>query len=185
MSTLACLMEKPLGVFYLFRYSMKITQLRRSEGTTALSVYDLETFIPRIKTEIKSRPISTFRDQLRYLLPGDHCSAAEKLPEIILAAEFKRIDGVMQMKVYNGLVELTVGPLSNKAEIALVKQKAWEQPQTRCVFVGSSGKSVKIWTTFTRPDNSLPTTREEAEIFHAHVYKLAASCRIRNNGKLW
>lgn len=155
---------------------MKITQLRRSEGATALSVYDLETFIPRIKTEIKSRPISTFREQLRYLLPGDHCSAAEKLPEIIPAAEFKRIDGVMQMKAYNGLVELTVGPLSNKAEIALVKQKAWEQPQTRCVFVGSSGKSVKIWTRFTRPDNSLPVTREEAEIFHAHAYKLAVRC---------
>ena len=41
------------------------------------------------------------------------------------------------MKAYNGIIELTVGPLSNKSEIALVKQKASEQPQTRCAFMGS------------------------------------------------
>ena len=80
------------------------------------------------------------------------------------------------MKAYNGIMELTVGPLSNKSEIALVKQKASEQPQTRCAFMGSSGKTVKIWTTFTRPDNSLPQTREEAELFHAHAYRLAVKC---------
>ena len=80
------------------------------------------------------------------------------------------------MKAYNGIIELTVGPLSNKSEIALVKQKASEQPQTRCAFMGSSGKTVKIWTTFTRPDNSLPQTREEAELFHAHAYRLAVKC---------
>lgn len=42
--------------------------------------------------------------------------------------------------------------------------------------MGSSGKTVKIWTTFTRPDNSLPKTREEAELFHAHAYRLAVKC---------
>lgn len=57
-----------------------------------------------------------------------------------------------------------------------MKQKASEQPQTRCAFMGSSGKTVKIWTTFTRPDNSLPKTREEAELFHAHAYRLAVKC---------
>ena len=76
------------------------------------------------------------------------------------------------MKSYNGIVELTVGPLSGGPEITLVKQLAWEQPQTHCVFTGSSGRSVKIWAKFTRPDNSLPQKREEAEIFHAHAQNL-------------
>ena len=53
---------------------------------------------------------------------------------------------------------------------------AWEQPQTHCVFTGSSGRTVKIWAKFTRPDNSLPQKREEAEIFHAHAYRLAVKC---------
>ena len=134
---------------------MKITQFRKNGDTTALSVMDLEKLVNKVKTEIKSRPVSTFR----YMLPNDRCMFADKLPEILPAAEFRKVNGQKQMKAYNGIIELTVGPLSNKLEIALVKQKASEQPQTRCAFMGSSGKTVKIWTTFTRPDNSLPKTR--------------------------
>lgn len=155
---------------------MKITQFRKNGDTTALSVLDLEKLVNKVKTEIKSRPVSTFREELRYMLPDDRCMFADKLPEIIPAAEFRKVNGQKQMKAYNGIIELTVGPLSNKSEIALVKQKASEQPQTRCAFMGSSGKTVKIWTTFTRPDNSLPKTREEAELFHAHAYRLAVKC---------
>ena len=155
---------------------MKITQFRRNEDTIALSVMDLDILVNKIKTEIKSRPVSTFREHLRYTLSDERCMFADKLPQIIPAAEFRKVNGQKQMKHYNGIVELTVGPLSNKSEIALVKQKACEQPQTRCAFMGSSGKTVKIWTTFTRPDNSLPKTREEAELFHAHAYRLAVKC---------
>ena len=155
---------------------MKITQFRKNEDTIALSVMDLDILVNKIKTEIKSRPVSTFREHLRYTLPDERCMFANKLPQIIPAAEFRKVNGQKQMKNYNGIVELTIGPLSNKSEIALVKQKACEQPQTRCVFMGSSGKTVKIWTTFTRPDNSLPNTREEAELFHAHAYRLAVKC---------
>ena len=39
--------------------------------------------------------------------------------------------------------------------------------------MGASGKSVKIWTCFTRPDGTLPQTTEEAEVFQAHAYRLA------------
>jgi len=42
---------------------------------------------------------------------------ADKLPEIIPAAEFRKVNGQKQMKAYNGIIELTVGPLSNKSEI--------------------------------------------------------------------
>ena len=149
---------------------MKITQFRKNEDTIALSVMDLDILVNKIKTEI------TFREHLRYVLSDERCMFADKLPKIIPAAEFRKVNGQKQMKNYNGIVELTIGPLSNKSEIALVKQKACEQPQTRCVFMGSSGKTVKIWATFTRPDNSLPKTREEAELFHAHAYRLAVKC---------
>ena len=138
---------------------MKITQFRKNEDTIALSVMDLDILVNKIKTEIKSRPVSTFREHLRYTLSDERCMFADKLPKIIPAAEFRKVNGQKQMKNYNGIVELTIGPLSNKSEIALVKQKACEQPQTRCVFMGSSGKTVKIWATFTRPDNSLNTGR--------------------------
>ena len=155
---------------------MKITQLREKDGNLTLSTTDLDTFLQKIKTETKTQPVSTFRQQLRYCLPGKRCNEADRLPKVLPAAEFRKTNGVCQMKTYNGIVELTVGPLSGKSEIALVKRLAWEQPQTRLVFTGSSGRTVKIWTTFTRLNNSLPGKREEAEVFHAHAYRLAVKC---------
>ena len=35
---------------------------------------------------------------------------------------------------------------------------------------GRQRHSVKILVAFTRPDNTLPLTRAEAEAFHAHAY---------------
>ena len=135
---------------------MKITQLREKDGNLTLSTTDLDTFLQKIKTETKTQPVSTFRQQLRYCLPGKRCNEADRLPKVLPAAEFRKTNGVCQMKTYNGIVELTVGPLSGKSEIALVKRLAWEQPQTRLVFTGSSGRTVKIWTTFTW--NSTPAS---------------------------
>ena len=155
---------------------MKITQIRESRengDTEALSVMDINLLIEKMKKETKLRPVSGLREALHFVLPGEPCSAAHKLPRIIPAAVFGRVNGVKKMKTYNGIVELTVGPLAGKAEIALVKRKAAELPQTMLAFAGSSDKSVKIWTRFTRPDGKLPQTAEEAEIFQAHAYRLA------------
>ena len=137
---------------------------------------DINLLIEKMKKETKLRPVSGLREALHFVLPGEPCSAAHKLPRIIPAAVFGRVNGVKKMKTYNGIVELTVGPLAGKAEIALVKRKAAELPQTMLAFAGSSDKSVKIWTRFTRPDGKLPQTAEEAEIFQAHAYRLAIKC---------
>lgn len=155
---------------------MKVTQLRDKDKTTALTTLDIEKWIEKTQTETKTQPVSAFRETLRYALPDTRCYDADKLPQIIPAVEFRRTKTGKQMKCYNGIVEITVGPLAGKSEITLVKQQAWQQPQTYCVFTGSSGKTVKIWTRFTRPDQSLPQKKEEAEVFHAHAYRLAVRC---------
>ena len=155
---------------------MKITQIRETESAEAISVLNLESFVEKIKVEIKARPVSGFREALHYVLPGESCHPSGKLPKIIPAVAFGRVNGVKRMKAYNGIVELSVGPLAGKAEIEIVKKKAAELPQTKLAFMGSSGKTVKIWTYFTRPDGTLPQTQEEAEIFHAHAYRLAVKC---------
>lgn len=155
---------------------MKITQQRYSDKNIALSTMDLDVYVEKIKTEIKSQPVSSFRELLKYTLPGAHIEESEKPPRIIPAAEFHKVNDCMELKTYNGLVELTVGPLSDKTEVDFVKQRAWEQPQTRLLFVGSSGRTVKIWVIFTLPDGSLPHTPEEAKAFHAHAYRMAVKC---------
>lgn len=98
---------------------MKITQLREKDGNLTLSTTDLDTFLQKIKTETKTKPVSAFREHLKYALPDKRCTEADRLTKVIPAAEFRKTDGTGQMKAYNGIIELTVGPLSGKAEIAL------------------------------------------------------------------
>ena len=145
---------------------MKITQIREKEDAEALSVLDFDLLMEKIKTETKTRPVTGLRQALHFVL----------LPKIMPAAVFRRVNGVRRMKVYNGIVELTVGPLAGKVEVELVKKKAADLPQTMFAYMGSSGNSVKIWTLFTRPDGTLPQTQEEAELFQAHAYRLAVKC---------
>ena len=62
---------------------MKITQLREKDGNLTLSTTDLDTFLQKIKTETKTQPVSTFRQQLRYCLPGKRCNEADRLPKVL------------------------------------------------------------------------------------------------------
>ena len=161
------------------RMELKVTQLRVKKGKTgetALTTLPIEKFIEKTRTEGNMHPVSRFRETLRFLLPDEKSREADKLPRILPAAEFTRTNGLMRMKRYNGIVELTVGPLSGREEKELVKRRALEVPQTRCIFTGSSGRTVKIWTTFIRPDHTLPENREDAEIFHAYAYRMAVKC---------
>lgn len=155
---------------------MKITQIREKEDSEALTVLEIGLLMEKMKTEIQSHPVTALRKALPYYQSGASCEPARKLPRIIPAAAFGRVNGVKRMKTYNGIVELTVGPLIGKAEIEQVKKKAAELPQTLLAFMGSSGKTVKIWTRFTRPDGTLPQVKEEAELFQAHAYRLAVQC---------
>ena len=155
---------------------IKITQVRDGGNHVTQSTLTLDAWVERMKEEVKTCPVTMFRSQLRHVLPGDHCEAADKLPKMMPAAEFRKTEGGQCMKAYNGLVELTVGPLAGRAEVEQVKREAWKLPQTRCAFMGASGHSVKILVAFTRPDNTLPLTRAEAEAFHAHAYIMAVKC---------
>ena len=67
---------------------MKITQIREKDGVEALSVLDFNLLIEKIKTEIKTRPVTGLRQALHFVLPGESCSFAGKLPKVIPAAVF-------------------------------------------------------------------------------------------------
>lgn len=100
---------------------MKTTQFRKDGDTTAFSVPDLEKLVNKVRTEIKSRPISTSREELEYILPDDRYVFTDELPEVIPVTEFRKVNEQKQMEVYDDIVGLTVGPLPNESEIALVK----------------------------------------------------------------
>jgi hypothetical protein len=97
----------------------------------------------------------------------------QKIPQIIPAATYRKVKGVIQQTGYNGVVQLEVNDLAGEHEARMVKQTVADLPQTLLAFTGSSGRSVKIWVRFQRPDGSLPDTRRDMELFHAHAYRQA------------
>ena len=152
---------------------MKLTLMRDNGETTTMRTLDINTQIETMKHETKARPISNLRTSIRHASPDCKLEEAQKLTKVIPAANFRKTTNGTQMTAYNGIVQIEVNHLANRTEVNRVKQEAAELTQTLAAFMGSSGHSVKIWLRFTRPDKSLPKSREEAEIFQAHAYRKA------------
>lgn len=154
---------------------MKATIIRKEGNKLFHRLLKLNTVMESFKTESNSKPVSNIRNEVRNLRTTHASYRTEKLPHIIFSTEFTNKDGSQLFKCYNGLVLITVGKLKNEEEAADVRQKAARLPQTMAAFIGTSGTTVNIITPFARPDKSLPQTREEVEIFHAHAYQWAAT----------
>lgn len=152
---------------------MRITQIRDDGKVNTLRTLKIEQLVEQMKVETKAQLVSAMREVLPYILPGDKNDYVQKVPKLLPAAAFIRKNGIMTMSEYNGIVMLQVNNLSGLMEADAVKERVKELPQTYLAFIGSSGKSVKIWVRFTYPDDLLPVGREQAELFHAHAYWLA------------
>lgn len=149
--------------------------MRDNGGTPTMRTLDINLQIEAMKHETKAQPISNLRTSIRYASPDAKLDDAKKLAKVIPAAAFRKTANGIQMTAYNGIIQIEVNHLANLMEVNRVKQEAEELSQTYLAFMGSSGHSVKIWVRFTRPDQSLPQNREEAEIFQAHAYRKAVS----------
>lgn len=57
---------------------IKITQVRDGGNHVTQSTLTLDAWVERMKEEVKTCPVTMFRSQLRHVLPGDHCEAADK-----------------------------------------------------------------------------------------------------------
>ena len=154
---------------------MKLTLMRDYGETSTMRTLDINLQIEAMKHETKARPISNLRTNIRYASPDSTLEEAQRLTKVIPAANFRKTANGAQMTEYNGIVQIEVNHLANRTEVNRVKQEAAELTQTFAAFMGSGEHSVKIWLRFTRPDKSLPKTREEAEIFQAHAYRKAVS----------
>ena len=152
---------------------MRITQIRDDGKVNTLRTLKIEQLVELMKVETKAQLVSGMREVLPCILPGDKNDYVQKVPKLLPAAAFVRKNGIMTMDEYNGVVMIQVNNLSGLMEADEVKERVKELPQTYLAFTGSSGKSVKIWVRFTYPNDLLPADREQAELFHAHAYRLA------------
>lgn len=76
-------------------------------------------------------------------------------------------------KEYNGWIMLEINHLKTLSEVEKLKRKISAYPQTLFTMMGGDGHSIVFVVPYTRPDGSLPQTRNEAELFHANAYRHA------------
>ena len=156
---------------------MKIGMTRQEKATEVYSVCSMETFWEKVKKETKGKFISQLRETLPSLQGSEgRFIHLDKIPCVYPVAEYRRTADGWKFKRYNGIVLVEVNNLSGQTETEFVKQKAALLPQTLAAFVGSSGKSVQIWVRFSLPNGSLPTSEEQASLFHAQAYRVAVQC---------
>ena len=156
---------------------MKIGMIRLEKDAEMYSVCSMETFLEKVKKETKGKYISQLRETLPSLQGSDaRFVHIDKIPRVYPVAEYRRTKDGWKFKCYNGIVPVEVNNLSGLAEAEHIKSQAALLPQTFAVFVGSSGKSVKIWVRFSLPDGSLPASEEQASLFHAQAYRVAVQC---------
>ncbi len=148
---------------------MKITKQTAYRKKTAQRALTMDEAFMLIKDEATGEKIDAFREKLQRAYPGQRYTFTQKLPQLLFAGIFRK--GVLQE--YNGWVLLEINHLTGKEEASVLRNKVAEYPQTLFAMIGSSGRSVKFVVPYTRPDGSLPATRKEAELFHAHAYRHA------------
>ena len=98
------------------------------------------------------------------------------LPRLCFSAEIDKYRKEFRVLNYNGLIVLEANNLADYDEAIRIRNEAARLPQTMMVFLGASGRSVKIVCRGELlPDNGggLPTTEEEIKKFHHQLYGTA------------
>ena len=98
------------------------------------------------------------------------------LPRLCFSAEIDKYRKEFRILNYNGLIVLEANNLADYDEAIRIRNEAARLPQTMMVFLGASGRSVKIVCRGELlPDNGggLPITEEEIKKFHQLLYRTA------------
>ena len=124
---------------------MKLTLvLRDKKNALKLSTKSIEIFIERITTDTKDGAVARRRRQLGY---GDYMDGYDRqYPSHVIypSAVFEKDDNDnLRMKVFNGVVALTIDGL-NEEELEAVKRAAQILHYTLAAFIGPSGHEVII-----------------------------------------
>ena len=135
------------------------------ERTRVLTISELHTLLTSDKYV---RQVHALREAVGINLTiGDSSGqlpGAERLPEIYVAS-----DG----QGYNGLVLLSMTVTNRTPSLATLRRLVNMLPQTVLSFAGASGRTLKIVTSITLPDGSIPDDQHAAELLHQHAWALA------------
>ena len=154
---------------------MKLTfVLRDKKNALKLSTKTIERFTERIKTDTKDRAVGRRREQFWH--PDAIDSYDRQFPSHLVypSAEFEKdSNDNLRMKIFNGVVTLTIDNLQNAAEIEAAKQAARILNYTLAAFTGPSGKEVIILVRIAKAEATY--SEEEADVICRNGWQLASA----------
>ena len=154
---------------------MKLTfVLRDKKNALKLSTKTIERFVERIKTDTKDRAVGRRREQFWH--PEAIDSYDRQFPSHLVypSAEFEKdSNDNLRMKIFNGVVALTIDNLQNAVEIEAAKQAARILHYTLAAFTGPSGKEVIILVRIAKTEATY--SEEEADLLCRNGWQLASA----------
>ena len=157
---------------------MNITQIKTTkQNKRHLKVTTLGETMKDVADDATFETVDMLRTFMRYATSYSSFKYMHRLPFILPAAAMKADKGGNLVVVHNnGLITLSVGPFHDYDEAEAMKRHAAALPMTVAAVLGSSGKTVKIIVSVSRPDGIVPQGEAEAE----HLLQQACPllCRI-------
>jgi len=145
--------------------TMNITQIKTTKQNKChLKVTTLGETMKSVADDATFQTVDMLRTFMRYATSYSSFKYMHRLPYILPAAAMKADKGGNLVVVHNnGLITLSVGPFNDFDEAEAMKRHAAALPMTVAAVLGSSGKTVKIIVSVSRPDGIVPQGEAEAE----------------------
>ena len=145
---------------------MKVTLIRTDKKNVQhVSTRTIETLMERMKTDIGKDAIASFRRQLPMIANlGWEYKDMHLMPRVCATSELtKKANSDLEFGKWNGLILLTLGKFEDAGQIEQTKALAMGMPSTLAAFMGSSGKTVKLFVRIAPKDQPMPESEAEAD----------------------
>lgn len=151
---------------------MKVTIVHTNNKKQLLvSTKTMEKLMERFARDDSKLTITHFRESVPYL--SNNYEGYKDMPKwmhIYPAAEFtKDENNNLKMKVFNGILLLKFGNITDVDGVEGIKRSVAILPSTLAAITGADGKTVIVLIKFQGENDSLPTSEADAE----HLYRIA------------
>ena len=156
---------------------MKITITHRNNKNQLLvSTKSLERFLERIVNDDAKNTVANFREYVPWLTNGyDGYKNMATWMHVHPAAEFQKSEnGLLKMKLNNGVLLLTFVNIKDDGGVDAVKQKVASLPSTLAAFMGADGISLNVLVKYALAKGSLPDNEVEADRIYKQAFQTFA-----------
>ena len=157
---------------------MKISLIRTNKkNVPTLKVLEMSDIQELMRSDTPYEDVDGLRSFMRWADTYSRYQFMYRLPVVYPSVQLVPVrDGQYRFRAFNGLLTLTVGPLSDRDDAWRIKDAVKQLPMTVCALLGSSGRSVKVIVRIARADGTLPQSEQEAATLCEQAYPLV--CRL-------